>query len=225
MISWISGARFASLGVHPPAEKLPATLAGPDESASKLARALAVAGRVPVATSSEKYTSPRPPGRPGEQVAQWSLPTRRGGLLASFLGSPGRQRTALSPQTGATFDLARLLVVLPTPHFSLKSTPLDKLSKAADCLLNRFAIANSHYNHHVLIANSEFFTLTYRINCSPRRALEQQSREISDQSAPKTDFPGLGDSKSASREPPLARDIVSTPLGTRLPTPKYEDFR
>jgi hypothetical protein len=67
--------------------------------------------------------------------------------LPSFWGTPGGMGTTFSSQACTTFDLTWLFVILPTPHFLLEATSFNKLAEAADRLLNRFAVANTHYNH------------------------------------------------------------------------------
>jgi hypothetical protein len=68
-------------------------------------------------------------------------------LAAGLQSASSTQGAPFGTQASTTFDLARLLIILPTPHFPLQPTPLNKLSKPADRLLDRLAVANSHTNH------------------------------------------------------------------------------
>lgn len=67
--------------------------------------------------------------------------------LSGFLGTSGGKGTTLSSQAGTSIGLAGLFVVLPTPHFLLEAASFDQLAEAADCLLYRFAFADTHDNH------------------------------------------------------------------------------
>jgi hypothetical protein len=67
--------------------------------------------------------------------------------LPIFYCTPGSKITTFGSQTSTTFGLAWLFVKLATSHFSFQATSLNELAEAADCLLNRFAVANTHDNH------------------------------------------------------------------------------
>ena len=88
--------------------------------------------------------------RPIAVARELALPSHANGpvTLTLFYGAPGGEGTANSSQASAAFDITRLFVELPTSHFPLQATSFNELTEAADCLLNRFAVAKTHDNHY-----------------------------------------------------------------------------
>lgn len=71
----------------------------------------------------------------------------REAALPIFFGPPGGEGAANCSQASAAFDIAWLFVKLPSAHFPLQATSFNEFAEAADCLLNRFAVAKTHDNH------------------------------------------------------------------------------
>jgi hypothetical protein len=67
--------------------------------------------------------------------------------LPIFFGPPGGKGAANGSQASAAFDIAGLFVELPSSHFPLQATSFNEFAEAADCFLNRFAVAKAHDNH------------------------------------------------------------------------------
>jgi hypothetical protein len=59
----------------------------------------------------------------------------------------GAAGTSFRTEAGATLDLARLFVILSTPHFFLNAASFYQFAEAANRLLNRFAVAYDESNH------------------------------------------------------------------------------
>jgi len=67
--------------------------------------------------------------------------------LPFFLRPPGGKRASNGSQPSTALNIAGLFVKLPTSHFPLQATSFNEFAEAADCLLNRFAVAKTHDNH------------------------------------------------------------------------------
>jgi len=91
-------------------------------------------------------------GRGAQNERRWRI----GKIISPRLASETCQHaisagTAFRPKSGATLDLAGLLVVLTATHLFFNAAAFDQFAKAANRLLDRLAFAQRQFDHSFLL--------------------------------------------------------------------------